>query len=333
MYASTDRDGSAIAVTGTVLVPTSPWIGLGERPIVAFAVGTQGLGDACAPSRQLAAGSEYEGAFISGLLARGYAVTVTDYQGLGTPGVHTYMNRHVQGTAVLDSIRAAQRLPGTGLAADGPVAIAGYSQGGGASASAAELATTYAPELKLKGVLAGAVPADLNAVAANLDGRLYVVFMLYAVGGLAAGYDLDLGPVLNSHGAALRAQVEEECTIESIAKHPFVRSSTLTRDGRPLTAYLAEEPIRSVVADSRLGQRKPAGVPLYVAHSVLDDVIPYAVGKGLAQRWCAKGANVRFSPNLGPTHIGGAVPSFVEQFAFLEARFAGLPQFSTCWAL
>jgi hypothetical protein len=30
---------------------------------VGYAVGTQGLGDQCTPSRQLAAGTEYEGAF------------------------------------------------------------------------------------------------------------------------------------------------------------------------------------------------------------------------------------------------------------------------------
>lgn len=90
MYRSTNAHGDAIAVTGTVLTPSKPWLGRGRRPVVGFAVGTQGLGEQCAPSRQLAAGSEYEGAFILGLLERGYGVAVSDYQGLGTPDVHTY---------------------------------------------------------------------------------------------------------------------------------------------------------------------------------------------------------------------------------------------------
>src|SRR5438067_2158643 len=76
-----------------------------------------------------------------------------------------------QAHAVLDAIRAAQRLPEANLPDDGPVAIAGYSQGGGASAAAAELQPSYAPELKLKGAYAGAVPADLAEVAKNLDGH------------------------------------------------------------------------------------------------------------------------------------------------------------------
>ena len=56
-YASRDRSGAPIAVTGTVLVPPVPWFGPGQRPLIGYAAGTQGMGDQCAPSRQLAAGS------------------------------------------------------------------------------------------------------------------------------------------------------------------------------------------------------------------------------------------------------------------------------------
>ena len=64
---------------------------------------------------------------------------------------------------------------------------------------------------------------------------------------------------------------------------------------------------------------------MLLSHSLLDDVIPYAVGKQLAKDWCAKGSNVRLSTNVGPTHLGGALPSSAESYAFFEARFAGLP--------
>lgn len=332
MYASRDRSGTPIAVTGTVLVPRSPWGGPGRRPVVGYAAGTQGMGDQCAPSRQLAAGSEYEGSFISGLLARGYAVAMTDYQGLGTPGTHTYMVRAAQAHAVLDMVRAAQRLESTGLPTSGPVLLAGYSQGGGASAAAAELARTYAPELHLEGAVAGAVPADLDAVAAHLDGGPYSAFALYAVAGLGAAYDLPLDHVLNARGRAVLAQVETECVGQSIPLHAFTRSSDLTTDGRTLTQLAESEPFRSVIDDQRIGRIAPT-VPVLVTHSLLDDVIPYAVGRGLARDWCARGGNVAFSTDLAPTHVGGAAPSFAKEYALLEARVAGLPQASECWAL
>lgn len=331
MYRTTDRNDTPIAVTGTVLVPKTAWIGLGQRPLVAYAVGTQGLGDSCAPSRQLAAGSEYEGLFIQGLLARGYAVVVTDYQGLGTEGLHTYMSRVVQGRAVLDSLRAAQRA-GVGIPAAGPVAITGYSQGGGSAASAAEQAASYAPELKLKGTVAGAVPADLGIVAKQLDGSLYWGFLGYALDGLAASYGLDKTPYLNANGVATLKALETECTIETIAKHPFVSTGSLTATGQSATAMLQQEPFKSIVGAQLIGTLKP-NAPVLVTHSLLDDVIPYAAGKQLAKRWCGKGANIRLETGVAPTHVGGAVESYPKSFAFLEARFAGIPQISNCWAL
>ncbi|WP_410666897.1 alpha/beta fold hydrolase [Amycolatopsis sp. cmx-4-68] len=330
MYRSTDTHGSPIAVTGTVLTPRSAWPGAGARPIVGYAVGTQGEGDDCAPSKALAAGFEYEGPFIAGLLTRGYGVVVTDYEGLGTPGDHTYVNRAAEAHAVLDSIRAAQRLPEAGLPDDGPVAIAGYSQGGGASAAAAELQPSYAPELKLKGAYAGAVPADLASVAKNLDGHYAVGFLGFALVSMNYAYpELNIPALLNTRGKQLFEQVRTECTVEAIAAHAFTQSSTLTTDGRSLTAYLGVEPYASRVAEQKIGTLKPA-VPVLIVHSALDDIVPYAQDRDLGRTWCGKGVKVQFSTTLVPTHVLAAVRAFPEAFAWLEGRFAGLPALSNC---
>src|SRR5699024_268392 len=108
--------------------------------------------------------------FIANLLSKGFAVMVTDYEGLGMPGGHTYVVGQSEGRALLDGVRAAQKLPGSGLSTSSPVGLMGYSQGGGAAGWAAELAGTYAPELKLRGTVAGGVPADLLAVAEFAEG-------------------------------------------------------------------------------------------------------------------------------------------------------------------
>jgi Secretory lipase len=115
-------------------------------------------------------------------------LVVTDYEGLGTPGVHTYANRLAQGQALLDAARAAQRLPGTSLDPHGPVALWGYSQGGGASASAVELAPGYAPELDVVGAYVGAPPADLAQAMPYADGSLLVGLIGYAINGFIAAY-------------------------------------------------------------------------------------------------------------------------------------------------
>jgi pimeloyl-ACP methyl ester carboxylesterase len=331
LYKSTNRAGKAIAVSGTVLVPNAPWIGVGSRPVIGYAPGTQGMADRCAPSRQFSEGIEYEGIGIEGLLLRGYAVAMPDYEGLGTVGVHTYMHRVSQGRATLDVVRAAQRLSGTGLSSTSPVGLMGYSQGGGAAASAVELASTYAPELRLKGAVVGAVPADLTKVATNLDGGLYSAFAFFALRGLAASYDVDLSPYLNDKGRATSDRVETECVFD-LLNNAFVKSSTLSYNGQPMSTLMAAEPFRSIVGAQRIGTIKPT-VPVLVTHSALDDVIPYSVGKQMAKSWCGKGANVFFSTNVAPLHVGGIVPQTVEALPFFEARFLGLPQLSNCWLI
>lgn len=331
LYKSTNRAGKAIAVSGTVLVPNAPWIGVGSRPVIGYAPGTQGMADRCAPSRQFSEGIEYEGIGIEGLLLRGYAVAMPDYEGLGTVGVHTYMDRVSQGRATLDVVRAAQRLSGTGLSSTSPVGLMGYSQGGGAAASAVELASTYAPELRLKGAVVGAVPADLTKVATNLDGGLYSSFAFFALRGLAVSYDVDLSPYLNATGRATSDRVETECVFD-LLNNAFVKSSTLSYNGQPMSTLMAAEPFKSIVAAQRIGTIKPR-VPVLVTHSALDDVIPYSVGKQMAKSWCGKGANVFFSTNIAPLHVGGIVPQTAEALPFFEARFLGLPQLSNCWLI
>ncbi|WP_026455505.1 lipase family protein [Saccharomonospora iraqiensis] len=323
MYRSTDTHGAPVAVTGTVLVPDTAWSGAGERPLIGYAPGTQGVGDDCAPSKKLELGMEYEGPFVTGLLEQGYAVVVTDYEGLGTPRTHTYVNSASEGHAVLDAVRAAQRLPEVDVPDDGPVALAGYSQGGGASASAAELHPSYAPELDVKGAYAGAPPADLAEVAPGLDGHYAAAFLGYSLLSLDAAYDdIDVRSVLNAEGEAMLAEVAEQCTGEALIAHAFTRSETLTEDGRPLTDYLDEEPYASRVAEQKLGERAPE-VPTLVVHSVLDDIVPYAQGRQMAADWCARGATVRMTTSAVPSHVGGMLRAYPEAVSWIGDRFAG----------
>ncbi|MCU1455825.1 MAG: h16 [Acidimicrobiales bacterium] len=67
---------------------------------------------------------------------------VTDYEGLGTPGVHTYIVGLTEGKAMLDAVLAAQQLPGGDVRTNAPVGLVGYSQGGSAAGLAAQLGSS-----------------------------------------------------------------------------------------------------------------------------------------------------------------------------------------------
>ncbi len=333
MYKSTDNQGEPMAVTGTVLVPDKKWSGTGERPVIGYAVGTQGVADKCAPSRQMGVGQEYEGPMMAALLESGYALAITDYEGLGTPGPHTYLVRGSQGHALLDGVRAAQSLGVKGLDSDNPVALVGYSQGGAASAAAAELAPDYAPEMKVKGAYAGAVPADLAPVAGSLDSGLYTAFLLMAIDGVGSTYGVTPESYLNAKGMKEIEAVRSECTIEAVANHAFVDTATLTKSGKKLKDVVAGQEFVAALKEQKIGANRKPEVPVLLSHSVLDDVVPYKSGRNLAKRWCAQDANVSWDATAGPTHIGGYIAAVPRTMHFLKSRFDGKRQLSSCWRI
>jgi hypothetical protein len=314
MYLSRTATGSVDAVTGTILVP----LGRVPRsvPIVGVGPGTQGLGDQCATSKSLARGLLYGDYYLDNLLGHGWAVAVTDYEGLGTPGDHTYAVGRSEGRALIDVVRAAQRLPASGLSTSAKVGFYGYSQGGGAAAWAAQLQPAYAPDLKLIGAAAGGIPADLYVVARSLDGSVAAALLGYAAIGLNAAYpDLKLDSYLTPYGQKVIAALRTSCTDTGLAPYAFVHLSQLvTKD--PLATAVWQRRL----TENSLGRQAP-GVPVFLWHGVADEVLPFTQADALHRAWCQLGAAVTWRPLLAE-HVTGAIGS-VDAIAFLATRFAG----------
>ena len=132
LYQSTDSNGKANYVTGTVLVPTAPYTG--TRPVISYAVGTHGLAQRCAPSLQLAGGTDYERDNIVAALGKGYAVLISDYAGYTTGSTPTYTVGKAEGNAVLDIVRAAAQVPNSrhlGIGARRALGLLAGRPGGG----------------------------------------------------------------------------------------------------------------------------------------------------------------------------------------------------------
>ncbi|MFE2476546.1 lipase family protein [Streptomyces sp. NPDC059389] len=322
-YRSTTADGVPNTVSGTVIVPQDGRTG--PRPLVTYAVGTVGMGDSCAPSNNLPYGTAMEANLIQQLTLRGWAVVVTDYEGLGTPGVHTYTVGPSAGRAVLDAARAATRLPEAGLPADTPVGIMGYSQGGQAAGWAAELQGSYAPELKVKGTATGGVPADLLKVADFNNGSYGAGLVFMAAAGQDAAFpELRLDSYLNPAGKALVAGMKEGCVAVDAIAGSFKRISDLT------TRNPLEQPDwQARLNQSRLGRTAPAA-PVYQYHALGDELIPYAVGRQLRSEWCAKGADVEWRTIWVGEHVSGVITHSPAAGNWLADRFAGRPTHPDC---
>ncbi len=351
MYRSEDATGAPVAVTGTYLEPTNPWTGQGARPLVASAVGTHGQGDQCAPSKLFNTGLEYrfptdvmvgyESIWVNMLLLNGIAVVVTDYDGLGTPGDHTYVNRAAEAHAVLDSVRAAQQLPNTSIPDNGPVGLWGYSQGGGAAAAATELKPSYAPELDLKGTYAGAPPADLEATLEQIDGTFLTGLIGYALNGIVAQYP-DVEPLLdaeiNDRGRAMLAATKNQCVGETGLQFAFQKTSEFTKSGESLSVVLDRLPVaQGILAEQKIGNLTPTS-PVLIQHGRADDIVPFGQGQELAREWCSNGATVQFSVNELPSvapgvalgHLAPYITGTPESIGYMIDRFNNVPAPSNC---
>ncbi|WP_017583789.1 lipase family protein [Nocardiopsis valliformis] len=325
MYLSTDALGEPMAVSGTVMVPHAEWTGEGERPLVAFAIGTHGLGAHCAPSIGLEHGLEYEASLMERVVDDGYALAISDYQGLGTSGDHTFMVGHSQGAAVLDSLRAATRLPEAQLPETSPMGVTGFSQGGSSAVWAAQMHPEYAPELPLTGVAAGGVPADLNPVAENLDGGPYFSLLAFATHGYNSAYpELSLDDHLTERGATLFDDVRNRCVVDAVPKGMF----------RSMDEAFTSDLLNSPEWQERLTANKPGEstptVPLYLYHSVLDDVIPIGQAEELRDTYCAAGVEVQWKRTFSGPHVASLYLDNPGAHKWMGDRFAGKPVNSTC---
>jgi hypothetical protein len=353
MYRSTDSTGAPVAVTGAYIEPSAPWWGGGARPLVAVAPGTLGQGDQCSASLGLqypviltpdTVSVGYEILAIYRLLARGVAVVVTDYVGLGTPNLlHTYVNRVDGGHALLDAVRAARALPGTTLTARSAVGLYGYSQGGGATAAAAELQPSYAPELRLAGTYAGAPPADLAEVTNGIDGSDLAGALGWSVNGFLQS-EPALRPVLdrylNTAGRTALARLATMCVADAIFAYGSTRSTAWTVDGRPLGEIARSEPVvQAVFAKQRIGTLRPAG-PVRIATGVADNLVPHRQARALAVDWCRLGGDVTYEAvlqlDLGRALLNHFTPLLTDQepaIGWLVDRLAGRWRLSNCWTM
>ncbi len=323
--------GAPSGVTGSVLIPKAPWRGAGPRPIVSFAVGTQGLGSNCAPSKALENNRQYDVFGLGSMLLNGYAVLMTDYAGYTNGDVHTYIAGQTLGHNVLDIVKAATQIPGSGLSPTAPVVLSGYSEGGQAVAWAGQLAPSYTPTLNLKGVAAGGVPTSLVATARSLDGGPYAGFLIDAVIGLNQAYPATpLRDLLNAKGVAAldKAVRPQECTLETILDFATTRISTLTKDGSGLDQLLAIPEWQKVLAANELG-KLPIKAPVFLNGARSDDVIPPATQDALVTAYCGQGMTVQVARYPG-IHVTGALTNQPDVATFLRNRFNDRAPVNNC---
>lgn len=320
LYHSESIEGDDVAVSGVVVAPDGAAPD-GGRPVVTWAHGTVGLADGCAPSKEASVSETIPG--LEEMLDAGYVAVATDYEGLGTPGVHPFLVGESEGRGVLDIARAAQHIDDAG--AGDEVAIWGMSQGGHAALFAGQIAPGYAPDLDVVGVAAGApvgnLPLLLDVASSVPD---FVGFVVMGGMGFAAAYpEADVDAVLTPQGREDAVVVEEQCAAEVLEAFAGPVEETIAQnpmDVPPWPALLEENTPGAVATDA----------PIHVFQGSEDALVPEFVTDEYVGRVCELGSVVELVIYPGADHSGVFEPALGENLTWIAERFAGGDAADTC---
>ncbi|BES86445.1 alpha/beta hydrolase [Pectobacterium araliae] len=151
-YSKSGVDGKSLREdTGSVFIPK------GEAPkegwpVVVWTHGTIGVGTSCAPS--LNPRSARDSQYLNTWLSLGFAIVAPDYAGLGSAGLHHYLNARGEAWSVLDSVKASL----TAFPLHNQLTIVGQSQGAHAAFASTGYQPDYAPNLNIASTVLTGTP-------------------------------------------------------------------------------------------------------------------------------------------------------------------------------
>jgi acetyl esterase/lipase len=324
LYRSTGSDGSPAVVSGMVLAPDAP-APSGGRPVAAWAHGTTGIADRCAPSATGNLFYDDYGAQARRLLDQGFVVTATDYHGLGTPGVHGYHVSDQLAAATVDSVAAAHDLDDAGPLSASWVVV-GHSEGGLAALVTDQEVDEALPELDYRGAVVAAPSARLGAIAGLMfgapEGRGYGALLLEAASEIDPGLDpsVSLQPV----AAARRPLLTHGCWEEAVPGFDDLEAEQM------LAGPEVGERLGAVLDECCTSDPTAAVGPLLVVHGEADEALPPGLSEQLVDELCAAGVPVQFNTYPGATHDGVLAAAAADVDRWLADRLTSAPALSTC---
>ena len=324
LYVSERSDGVPAASGGMLFIPDAPAPPEG-RPVVAWAHGTLGMGDACVPSRSSNPLQDTDN-WLDQMMQFGWVVVSTDYVGLGTPGPNQYLIAQSEVRDLVNAVRAARNVPAA--QAGTRYVTWGHSQGGHSSIWTGHLGEEYAPELDLLGVAAAAPALNLSEiVGAQWDNVVGWVIGPDVIESWPTYYpDLPVDPILSPQAASTSARLAGECikesAIEGLAREKLGQQF-FAMD--PLT-----DPAWAAAALEQTPTPLAADMPVFISQGTADKVVLPWPNAMVQKKWCDAGSSISVLWMGGISHQAAATTSGPSAVAWISDRFAGRPAGRTC---
>ena len=247
-------------------------------------------------------------------MSKGYIFTATDYEGLGTEGVHPYVVGVSEARSMLDIIRAARQL----TESRGKSVVWGHSQGGGAALMASEVAPKYAPDAQVVGAIGGAPVVELDKLSSVFTVTDSFGFMFMVAAGFRAAYpDIDLSKVMTQEGLDMVSLAESTCT-----------DVIMKARGTDIKTYLSVDSLNTEPLLSRLQENTPGNiatdVPIFLYHGEADELIPASTSLQYFERACATGGyNIQRKTYAGAAHVDVLFSASTDIQTWIADRFSG----------
>jgi alpha-beta hydrolase superfamily lysophospholipase len=325
LYRSTDHTGAPEAAVTTVIVPPDA---APDCPLVSYQCAIDAITARCFPSYALrrhakATGSlaQLELVLITAAVAQGWAVSIPDHEGVrgmwGAP--------YEPGYRVLDGLRAALESEQLNFSPDAPIGMWGYSGGGLATAWAAEMCESYAPELNVVGAVLGSPVGDLGQTFRRLNGTVFSGLPALVVAALADIYP-GLNRVIAEHatreGRKLLDRLHHMTTVEAVVRLIGTNMDDLV--DLPLEEILAMPEVSDVFDDIKLGTAAPRP-PVLIVQAVHDEIISVDDIDALAHTYATGGADVTYHRDMFCDHLLLHPMSAPMALRWLADRFAERP--------
>lgn len=332
-YTMNDTNGQTVQVYARVFIPSS---GVTKKlPIFAFAPGTTGIDDQCAASVEQPAKRSWGNypSHMAAYAAQGYATVITDYEGMrDTTRMHHYMVGALEGRAVLDSVRALTNLPLTKDQANPEeVIVGGYSQGGHAAYWADKVAATYAPEIKVQGVIGFGPVTDVRRTLTDTTrGANILWFGPYLLYSYSDWYQesYPLAEILQPPFVQnLTSDIAANCIDTNIAHWG---NKDINRVYTPqFIAAMQTGSVSSVSKsfDARMQENLTADVKTAskkaIFHGQLDNVVLPAQSQEAIQRLCRLGNAVTYRRYANATHYTTMTQSYNDTINWMQVVVTG----------
>ncbi|HET6486348.1 MAG TPA: lipase family protein [Spirochaetia bacterium] len=301
-------DGTPATILAQLFIPR--FADRAVRPLYVFATGSTGLTSNCRPSREHVVGIHW-GLYRTHVLAfaaQGAVGMLPDYMGFADTGhLQPFYSAVAEGRMMLDSIRAARTFLGQQAAkgvADTAAFTAGFSQGGHAAFAAADLRSSYAPDVKLRGVIGYGPATDVVTLFREFPVDAPMVIYTYAA--LYGKARFDPAAILAPKWAeTLQDDVTRQCIGGMQAYYPWTPRELFRKEfadallaGTLPKAYPGINAVLTQNSSGLSGHR----VPALILEGTDDVVVSVPSQTAFARALSARGSPVQLSIYKGVRH-------------------------------